>query len=59
MAEQAYTLIRSARRTLALELRPDGTLLVRAPRQMPAAEIDRFVAGRAGWIAAVRERQAR
>jgi len=59
MAEQAYALIRSARRTLALELRPDGTLLVRAPRQMPAAEIDRFVAGRAGWIAAARERQAR
>lgn len=56
---EPYTVIRSSRRTLALEVSADGTLVVRAPRRMPAGEIDRFVAARAGWIASARARQVR
>ena len=40
---QPYELIRSGRRTLALELR-GGRVIVRAPYRTPQATIDRFVA---------------
>ena len=39
-----YELIRSRRKTLALELTRDGRLLVRAPVRLAKREIDRFVA---------------
>ena len=45
-----YTIIRSVRRSIALELRPEG-LLVRAPYGVPRAQIERFVRGKADWIA--------
>lgn len=45
-----YELIRSARRTVSLELRPDGSLLVRAPRRMSGAAVEAFVASRRPWI---------
>ena len=44
-----YTIKRSNRRTLALELTPDG-LLVRAPRRATNAEIERFIAKHRRWI---------
>ena len=44
-----YTVIRSARRSIALELRPEG-LLVRAPYFVPRAQIERFVRSKADWI---------
>jgi predicted metal-dependent hydrolase len=44
-----YTLIRSARRTLALYIRDDG-LEVRAPLRMPKRDIDSFVASKHKWI---------
>ena len=47
---QPYELIRSGRRTLALELR-GGRVIVRAPYRTPQATIDRFVASHAEWIA--------
>lgn len=47
---QPYELIRSGRRTLALELR-GGHVIVRAPYRTPQATIDRFVASHAEWIA--------
>ena len=46
-----YRLIRSNRKTLALELRPGGEVWVRAPRWMPRAAIDRAVCEREEWIA--------
>lgn len=46
-----YRLIRSNRRTLALELRPGGDVWVRAPQWVSRAAIDRFVAERETWIA--------
>lgn len=48
MAE--YRLIRSARRTLALEIAPGGEVIVRAPKRLPLHEIERFVAARQGWL---------
>ena len=46
-----YELIRSERRSLSLELRADGSLLVRAPRRLPPSEIAAFVESRGQWIA--------
>ena len=45
-----FDLVRSTRRTLALQVHPDGRLVVRAPRRCPLTEIDRFVGSRADWI---------
>ncbi len=57
-----YKLLRSARRTVSVEIRPDGSVLVRAPRRMSAAAVEAFVASRRGWIekhrAAVLRRRA-
>ena len=47
--DMQYTIIRSGRRSLALELR-QGELLVRAPFFVPKAEIDAFVRQHRGWI---------
>ncbi len=44
-----YKVIRSARRTLALQLTPEG-LTVRAPLRATDAQIERFVASHEGWI---------
>ena len=51
-----YRIVRSARRTLALELRKDGTLLVRAPEGAELFEIEAFVLAHSDWIAGHRER---
>ena len=59
---EPYELIRSRRRTLALEITADCRLLVRAPMRCSQARIDAFVAAHAAWIAshmaAQRERAA-
>ncbi len=46
----AYELIRSDRRTLALEITADARLVVRAPRRCPQARITRFLESRDAWI---------
>ena len=46
-----YRVIRSARKTLQVEIRPDGEVLVRAPQHLADAEIRRFVESKADWIA--------
>lgn len=56
-AMQPYELIRSGRRTLALEVR-GGRVIVRAPYRTPQAQIDRFVAAHADWIARALTKQA-
>lgn len=48
-AMQPYELIRSGRRTLALEVR-GGRVIVRAPYRASQAVIDRFVAAHTDWI---------
>ena len=42
--------IRSARKTLQVEIRPDGEVLVRSPQYLSDAEIRRFVETKADWI---------
>ena len=38
-----YELIRSKRKTLAVQIKPDGSVVVRAPLRYPQREIDRFL----------------
>ena len=45
-----YTLIRSARRTLGLEITPACEVVVRAPLRCSQRQIDRFVAEHRDWI---------
>ena len=45
-----YRLVRSSRRTLALEISAEGELIARAPRRLPREAVDRFVASKEGWI---------
>ncbi|MDO4477591.1 MAG: DUF45 domain-containing protein [Lachnospiraceae bacterium] len=60
MEKITYRLVRSDRRTLAVEIK-DGELLVRAPRRTSKGAIDRFVLEHRDWIEAhltrARERQ--
>ena len=44
-----YEILRSSRRTLALEIR-DGRLLVRAPRRATQAEIEALLEKHGAWI---------
>ena len=58
----SYTLIRSSRRTVALQVERDGSVVVRAPLRMARRDIDAFLASRADWLsralARVREQAA-
>ena len=45
-----YIVIRSARRTMALEVTREVQVVVRAPRRASSAEIERFVAAHQSWI---------
>lgn len=51
MFEIAYRVIRSARRTLAIQILPDGEVVVRSPRHMSETQIRTFVESKAAWIA--------
>lgn len=44
------TLVRSARRTIAIQISPDGSVAVRAPRRCSRAVLDEFVAEKREWI---------
>ena len=55
----AYELIRSRRRTLALEITRDCRVLVRAPLRASKTRIDEFVAAHEDWIALHLARQRR
>src|SRR5689334_13291311 len=46
----SYKLERSIRRTLSLQIKPDGTILVKAPVFLPQHEIDKFVNIKSNWI---------
>ncbi len=57
----AYELIRSNRKTIALQIKGDGRIIVRAPLRMAARDIQRFVDSKAAWIekhlAVIQQRQ--
>jgi predicted metal-dependent hydrolase len=56
-----YTLTRSRRKTLAIHVKPDGAVEVRAPLRLSKSEIERFVSSKSRWIeqkqAQITERQ--
>lgn len=58
-APPAYRLLRSRRRTLALEITAECEVLVRAPLGLSRERIDRFVADHRVWIAEHLARQRR
>lgn len=45
-----YKIIRSARKTVAIQVHPNGSIVVRAPTRMPLADIQRFVEEKTLWI---------
>ena len=50
MEKMEYTIIRSARKTVSIQLLPGGEVVVRAPNRMPKRDIARFVEEKRGWI---------
>lgn len=46
-----YQLIRSRRKTLAIEITREAKLVVRVPLRCPQREIERFLKEKEGWIA--------
>ena len=45
-----YTITRSNRKTIAIQIKPDGTVIVRCPKRMAMAEVRRFVYSKSTWI---------
>ena len=45
-----YSIIRSNRKTISIQIQPDGKVIVRAPKRMRIEVIKRFVESKAGWI---------
>ena len=50
MSDIPYRIIRTNRRTLALQITPEGAVLVRAPARLPEREIRTFVESKRSWI---------
>ena len=50
MQTVTYQVIRSSRKTMALQVRPDGTVIVRCPRRLPDREIREFVESKRQWL---------
>ena len=50
MSGISYQLIRSDRKTLSLQIDPEGNVIVRAPNRMPKREIDAFLLSKQDWI---------
>lgn len=53
-APHPYRLIRSKRRTCVMQMRPDGSVVVRAPLRMPNRLIQAFVVQHSDWIVQMR-----
>ena len=52
-----YELKRSARKTLAVEIKTDGSIVVRAPKRCPQSVIDAFLKEKQAWILEKMEKQ--
>ena len=46
----SYEIIRSARKSLSLQITPQGQVLVRCPNRMPKREIEAFVESKREWL---------
>lgn len=47
---QSYTVIRSDRKTIAIQVKQDARIIVRAPKYMKREDIERFVKEKTPWI---------
>ena len=45
-----YSIIKSNRKTISIQIQPDSKVIVRAPKRMRIEEIRGFVESKAGWI---------
>ena len=45
-----YQVIRSNRKTIAIQIKPDGQVVVRCPKRARVEEVRRFVESKADWI---------
>ena len=45
-----YQMIRSDRKTIAIQIKPDGEIVVRCPKRMRIEDARRFVESKADWI---------
>ena len=45
-----YQIIKSDRKTIAIQIKPDGQIVVRCPKRMRVEEAKRFVESKADWI---------
>jgi len=56
-----YTLVRSTRKTISLEVSRNGEIIVRAPNRASRSNIERFVAAHDAWLekALTRQREQR
>lgn len=59
MSLPEYELVRSARKTLAMEITGEGRVVVRSPMRLSRERIERFVAEHEAWIAKHLEIQRR
>ena len=48
--DYSVEIIRSKRKTLGLEIKPDGRVIARAPVRMKQSEIDKFINEKSAWI---------
>lgn len=48
--EISYQLIRSSRKTISIEIKPGGQIVVRAPHRTARREIDQFICSKSDWI---------
>ena len=46
----SYRVIRSDRKTISIQIQPDGSVIVRCPKRMGTADIQLFVASKTAWI---------
>ncbi len=54
-----YELIRSSRKTLAIQISVDGSVTVRAPMRCRKADVEAFVREKSGWIVRTQEELGR
>jgi predicted metal-dependent hydrolase len=54
-----YTVIRSRRKTIAIEISREGMVLVRAPLRLAHREVAAFVDRHRGWSTGTRSGEAR
>jgi len=50
MPIEVSQIVRTRRKTLALIVKPDGSVIVRAPMRIPAKSIDKFIEKYADWV---------